>query len=135
MVRIVNGEVVDDACAPPPSSSTFGSASFGGGAGGRAMPSYRNMLTIFFFIGIAFVLGGFKGLIAGIGFYMVGSLILFPPTNLPTMPGLPSAFAGSSFSGGGAGGGSGGGSGGGTSGRSTGANVRGVADLPARPRG
>lgn len=25
------------------------------------MPSYRNMLTIFFFIGIAFVLGGFKG--------------------------------------------------------------------------
>ena len=72
-----------------------------------------------------------SGLVALAAFYFFGSAVLRPPDflaklSMPTAASLSSAFSSG-------GGGSGGGGGGGGPGRRP--TIRGVGDLPARPRG
>jgi hypothetical protein len=66
------------------------------------------------------------GIVVLLAFIAAGRTILSPPTGLPSLPGLSAALGGLSSGGGGGGGGPG------RPGRPT---IRGVGDLPARPRG
>ena len=96
-------------------------------AGGPGKLSPQSLSVLFILLCLAFVLAGLKGLFALFAFWAYGSVILRPPSYLSRIS-MPSGLFGA-FSGGSEGGGGGGGGG---PRRPT---IRGVGDLPARPRG
>eukprot|EP00960_Hanusia_phi_P048972 759281-Hanusia_phi.AAC.2 len=135
MVRIVNGEVVDDrAPASQPSSASSGKPDL---LRGNCLVASTLRFYDFFLAAYEVLLPWLttvvvtkrpSGSLALASFYGVGSLILSPPSKMPQLPSMWGGMPGM-----GGGGGGGGGDGGGHAvGRR--ANIRGVGDLPARPR-